>query len=269
MLNVNVSYAFVLASLQLLHDLEAVQTHATHTESGYYIYVDNELGQDVVFEVVFDGGFGSQVKKIRKDWEAVEQKEKTLLKRGLLLMSSTQPSQQSSSQQSSSQQSLSQQSPSQLVCVELYSVEPFLRVTSASADGAVSTSVEGSIQWCEDALGVFACSLDTPEGRVPAFFSACDENSASAWRALPSPFSAVSAAAPCRGDAARAGARTRRSSLPDIRRASAAQRGVVQPTHRVAEHPRVRGDRVLLRRGGGAAVQRALARMARTATTCW
>lgn len=213
MLNVNVSHAFVLASLQLLHDLEAVQTHATHTESGYYIYVDNELGQDVVFEVVFDGGFGSQVKKIRKDWEAVEQKEKTLLKRGLLLMSSTQPSQQSSSQQSSSQQSLSQQSPSQLVCVELYSVEPFLRVTSASADGAVSTSVEGSIQWCEDALGVFACSLDTPEGRVPAFFSACDENSASAWRALQA-HSTVSAAAPSEETLLVPAHSTRRSSLP-------------------------------------------------------
>lgn len=205
MLNVNVSHAFVLASLQLLHDLEAVQTHATHTESGYYIYVDNELGQDVVFEVVFDGGFGSQVKKIRKDWEAVEQKEKTLLKRGLLLMSSA--------QSSSSQQSSSQQSPSQLVSVELYSVEPFLRVAPASADGTVNTSVEGSLHWCEDALGVLACSLDTAEGRVAAFFSACDEDSASAWRALQT-HSTVSAAAPSEETLLVPAHSTRRSSLP-------------------------------------------------------
>lgn len=133
----------------------------------------------------------------------------------------------------------------------------------------MSTSVEGSIQWCEDALGVFACSLDTPEG-------ASLPSSPRVMRTAPArgerckPHSTVSAAAPSEETLLVPAHSTRRSSLP-AHPSLPALHSAESYNQRIVSLsiPECAAIEFCCDAEAELPVQRALARRARTATTCW
>ena len=189
MMNVNVSHAFCASTLQLLHDFDEVRSHSVHTESGYYVYVNNQLSDDIEFEVVFDGGFGNEVKKLQKEWERIEARERTLLKSGLLFMQDA--------------------TDTHLVSVELYSVEPFVRVTSGVKE---LVSDKNSFRWREEnEKALFDCSFTQNETRTVSFF-ANENTEKKEWSRLRS---VTLATPPAASDALSVPAHSsRRSSLP-------------------------------------------------------
>lgn len=86
LLNADISAAFCSTAFSLLRDFNHY-TQAVNevvTESGYYLYVENQLGMDCEMEVVYDGGMVKKLDAIRNQWKAIETKQAVLKKEGFV-----------------------------------------------------------------------------------------------------------------------------------------------------------------------------------------
>lgn len=158
-MNLNISAAFCGAMLRLLKRLEEYRNETESdssvvTQSGYYLYVENCLGIEATFDVVYDGGLGLQLEKIRSQWEQVEHKQRALRCSGPLYVRS------------------STEMDVQMCYVEVFVDEPCVRVYAPSGQflSTCFTSKIGSFHIPTQGRILFTC-VDTESLSELSFFS--------------------------------------------------------------------------------------------------
>ena len=79
-MNVNVTTAVCSAGLHFLSDLQKrlKKEETPSVQTGYYLYVENHLDEEVTFGVEDDGGLNSQMKKLRTSWERIDRRVRDL-----------------------------------------------------------------------------------------------------------------------------------------------------------------------------------------------
>ena len=85
-MNVNVTTAVCSAGLHFLSDLQKRMNkeETPSVQTGYYLYVENHLDEEVTFGIEDDGGLSAQMKKLRASWERIDHRVRDLRCAGTL-----------------------------------------------------------------------------------------------------------------------------------------------------------------------------------------
>ena len=157
-MNVNVSAAFCGAALELLNKLQKYRNetesgHSMLTENGYYLHIENRLGLEATFDIVYDGGLGMQLEKIRSQWEQIEHKQRALRCSGPLYVRSS-------------------ETDVRICYVEVFTDEPCIRAYTPIRQSLVTcfTSRSGSMKIPTKGLILFTC-VDAESSSELSFFS--------------------------------------------------------------------------------------------------